>query len=467
MKKFCYSLVLIVVCCMMVFTGCSSDKGLKDNPPTNATIVGNGGYAVVKGDYLYYTNGFIEDYKNELDDENTDNVFGEVTFGAIYRTKLSNYSLSKDSNGFLNKTECVVPKVVGFENGGFYIIGDYIYYATPHMEREKESGTNESTLRNDLINFNRIRIDGTGNKSIYVSDTTLIQDQWKLYSIGEDVYLVVAETESSKTTLKSIKITSKGKATETTLATDVTSYALYEDKINNSATQNIYFTSAVSDGSSFKGNALKCVNITNGNVTPLFESNDTYNVVSYANETLYYTKAVKYNDKTQTELISRSVNNFSSAIENTIFGSSYSKYLVSDFNAEYIVALDSEKALRVSKYGQTEMVLTSGVSSLIDFVGNYVFYLDDNNSIKKVDITADSYIAEDAINTDKTLLNSNAKYVDVNGEKLFVFASYTASDGSTHYYLNMVTGTDAEFVGYFAGGHTPAQPEQDGTIWIS
>jgi hypothetical protein len=117
---------MFFITAIMIFTGCSN-KGLEDNPSKTAQVVSNGGMTVVKGDYLYYVNGFVD--RANLDVKK-DNKFGDVEKGAIYRTKLNdNSEIAKDSEGFLEKTECVVPKVVGFDNGGFYIIDDYIYYA--------------------------------------------------------------------------------------------------------------------------------------------------------------------------------------------------------------------------------------------------------------------------------------------------------------------------------------------------
>ena len=152
MKKFFYSLVVILLCSVCVLTACGT-KGLNDNPATNAPVSGNGGFAVVKGDYLYYTNGYDDDYKTNYA-STSDNKFGSVTFGAIYRTKLSNGQVVYNDDGTLKSSELVVSKLVGYEQGGFYIFGDYIYYATPLMEK-----TSDGTLRNNWINFCRIKIE--------------------------------------------------------------------------------------------------------------------------------------------------------------------------------------------------------------------------------------------------------------------------------------------------------------------
>ena len=60
MKKTLFSLIMAFFMMFSIcLTGCG-DKGLKDNPPTNATVISNGGMSVIKGDYLYFVNGFVD-----------------------------------------------------------------------------------------------------------------------------------------------------------------------------------------------------------------------------------------------------------------------------------------------------------------------------------------------------------------------------------------------------------------------
>ena len=79
-------LSLIIMCIMAVsifFTGCSCSKeGLKDNPATDANVISNGGLTVVKGDYLYYINGYTDETTLTKDD----NKYGKVNHSGIYRT---------------------------------------------------------------------------------------------------------------------------------------------------------------------------------------------------------------------------------------------------------------------------------------------------------------------------------------------------------------------------------------------
>ena len=79
-------LSLVIMCFMAVsilFAGCTP-KGLTDNPATDANVISNGGMTVVKGDYLYYVNGYIDETSLTTDD----NKSGKVEHAGIYRTKL-------------------------------------------------------------------------------------------------------------------------------------------------------------------------------------------------------------------------------------------------------------------------------------------------------------------------------------------------------------------------------------------
>ena len=128
MKKV-YSLVLVllfVVCAF--FTSCGGNVGLKENPSTDATVYGNGGIVAIKEDYLYFVNGY--DDASAFTSYKVNNVTGKVERGAIYRTKLdANGNVQHDEEGFLSNCELVVSKSVGFSKGGFYIVGDYLYYS--------------------------------------------------------------------------------------------------------------------------------------------------------------------------------------------------------------------------------------------------------------------------------------------------------------------------------------------------
>ena len=234
MKKTLLSLVIMLFMAFsVVLTGCS-DKGLKDNPDTNALVISNGGTTVVKGDYLYYVNGYVD----ETTLKDNENKFGDVSHGAIYRTKLVNGEIEKNPDGFVINTECVVPKVCGFSNGGFYIVDDYIYYTTPYMNY-----SSDGTLQTSRVEFHRIKINGTDDKTLYTTSASETELDWTIYKVDGKVY--IATYVNSKllviNTEKKVKVVAEVDST--------TSYTFYyeetynADKSRNLDSQKyIYFT---------------------------------------------------------------------------------------------------------------------------------------------------------------------------------------------------------------------------------
>ena len=88
-------------------------KGTKlDGFDATATVTDNGGFAVKKGDYVYFING-QEDYTAE-------NKYGEVTKGALMRIKSSDLT-----SGQYDKAQTVVPMLFSAQNfdAGIYVYG--------------------------------------------------------------------------------------------------------------------------------------------------------------------------------------------------------------------------------------------------------------------------------------------------------------------------------------------------------
>lgn len=111
---------------------------------SGANVVSNGGYVVEQGKYVYFINGYVGD--------NDNNEWGTPYKQSIMRAE-------KNADGTINNDTAVVvvPKSIYNKsvNGGFAIYGDWIYYATPNNEKDK-NGT-PSTTHTD---FMRTRTDG-------------------------------------------------------------------------------------------------------------------------------------------------------------------------------------------------------------------------------------------------------------------------------------------------------------------
>ncbi|MBR2341121.1 MAG: hypothetical protein IKA72_01760 [Clostridia bacterium] len=121
-------------------------KGTKlDGFDAAATVTSNGGFAVKKGDYVYFVNG-QEDYKAE-------NKYGEVTKGALMRIKSSDLT-----SGNYDKAQTVVPMLFSAQNfdAGIYLYGDSVYYATPTTDKDLDGN-----VANDWIDFKSAKLDGS------------------------------------------------------------------------------------------------------------------------------------------------------------------------------------------------------------------------------------------------------------------------------------------------------------------
>ncbi|MBR4745232.1 MAG: hypothetical protein IK070_00795 [Clostridia bacterium] len=462
MKRFFYVFTLIMLCCTFVLSACGK-KGLDDNPATNAQVSGNGGFAVVKGDYLYYTNGYDENYTENYT-STSDNKFGSVTFGAIYRTKLSNGEVQYNEDGTLKSSQVVVSKLVGYEKGGFYIFGDYIYYGTPLMEKETSG-----TLRSDLVSFCRTKIDGTDTKEkLYVSTSAIDREDWKMYSVDGNVYLVVVEDDKN---IVSVEINSKGKTSKKTLVENVTSYALYEGNIDSNSTKYVYFTKELSE-SAYSGNQFGSVNFVSGIVENFRVSDTTYEVIALKNHKVYYSTStpIMGSDEKEVVLKYQSIDTPFDTTQNnaTKFGySAYTEYAVASYNGDIVVMRDSSENMVVRVGGVLNSHAIEASSRIVGFVGDYLYYVNTSSKLRKVQITYNSsqeYVLEDAFENEKEILTD---VFDANGNNMYVFAKYTAENETTHYYLNKITGSDARFVGVFAPSHAPAPLDEDSEdMWI-
>lgn len=115
-----------------------------------AEVSSNGGFAVQKGDYVYFING--------MENATADNTYGNVVKGSLMRVSAS----ALVSGNADRKAECVVPSLFtmkdkdGKYTTGVYIYGDYVYYATPTTDKTMGGEVNSS-----YVDFKRAKIDGS------------------------------------------------------------------------------------------------------------------------------------------------------------------------------------------------------------------------------------------------------------------------------------------------------------------
>lgn len=199
-KKFLFLFSIVLVCALCLF-GCGGVK-LSGGPKASDTVYGNGGMAVVKGDYLYFANAYIDynnigRYENKYNDDKSKEIYG------IYRTKLNDFGIIElNEDGTPKGAELLVPQVGGYAYSGLYICGDYLYYTSPF------TGDNKGTEVKGLVTFDRVKLDGTGHEVLHTMNTYSSSCKYFINYIDKATVITILDDSSN---LQLIKISGGSK----------------------------------------------------------------------------------------------------------------------------------------------------------------------------------------------------------------------------------------------------------------
>ncbi len=190
MKKKIILVVMSLILVVSLLVGCTeSYKAEAITTETSEEVSSNGGLAVVYGKYLYYINGYAGN--------TVDNTFGEVTQGAIARVEL-------DENGdaIADTNTIIVPKNVynTVATSGLYIVGDYIYYSTPSVDKDSTG-----TAKTSAMWIMRTKVDGTDTEVVAkFDDYTAIYkvvDGYIMYYLSNEIHIIDLESKNFTDTL--------------------------------------------------------------------------------------------------------------------------------------------------------------------------------------------------------------------------------------------------------------------------
>ena len=179
----------------VALTACDKNyKGTKlDGFDVTAEVTDNGGFAVKKGDYVYFINGH-EDYTAE-------NKYNDVTKGALMRIKSSDLT-----SGNFGAAQTVVPMLFAAQNfsAGIYLYGDSVYYATPTTDKDLDGN-----VANDWIDFKSAKLDGSSamkshyfrleNNAVQYRFVEVAGVVYCLYVDGGNLYSYNTATETTET----------------------------------------------------------------------------------------------------------------------------------------------------------------------------------------------------------------------------------------------------------------------------
>ena len=195
-------------------------------------VSSNGGFAVEKGNYIYFING--------KEDNTADNTYGKVEKGAIMRISKTDLAARNYSS-----VQTVVPQIAysGNSNAGIFVYGDYIYYATPSTEKNSDG-----EIQNSKLEFKSTKLDGTESMKNFYAQSTDNTIEYRYVLDGDDVYLLyVTKGESlygEETGVSNIHSVNTRTNEDTLLAYNVDSVTFDSGNVTN---PRIYYTMNVTD----------------------------------------------------------------------------------------------------------------------------------------------------------------------------------------------------------------------------
>lgn len=465
MKKFLKNITLVLlllVSATCVFAGCQKPND-PNVPSSTDRVYGNGGLAVTKGQYLYFLNGY-RTYSNVKTDDDNKNVVR----GAIYKTKLSatgDLTLDEDGNIVDSSVERVVDRIACFENGGLYIVGNYLYYATPNTQ-----DNSVGQILNNYVDYCRVNLSNPSDEQVlYTSEGSVTNGEWAVYQMDGGIYLVI------NTGNKIVCVKDGNKKSVTTMASDVTSAEFWNNEDNHTLSENeqyIYYTRNVKSSDKVSGgNVLAKVKIGTSKEIPVVADGSTsYEVVDVANNNVYYKKGTSYiykanasDFKNELKLTYTSYDKVYH-IENTDVNSTLNRTLV--YTATDEKASEGSKTGRLSYYdnGSVEenVVLDKVDITILDVVGNIVYFYQDS-TIYKVDILSKEVTK--LINGDNAFSFNTSQNMcfDVDGNYMYFLNGYTPTE-ATVYYLSRVDLSNPKthtFLGEFVSSEAPEVSEEE------
>ena len=314
-KKIIAVIISAVLLCVPLF-GCSetlTPNTIEGKQDTSYGVFSNGGSAVQYGNYVYYINGY-----RGYDDSGSDNLWGKVNKGGLYRARLNegedrmvSYTDSfgvttkiktfvgkfdtatqsdfvthkativtgyeKDDDGNIvyddNKkpieiteeideltSECLVAKTIGtagYDKGGIFIFDDCVYYASPANTQDREG-----SFETGKIVFYRTSLDGSKSVQLYVTKKSDNSAEYAFYKRGDKVYLVVHDGDD----IVSVTVGKNKTEKVQVIASSVSDVLFpvkdvyYNGMDANSGEDFIYYTRDISDDDSVRaGNITEAV----------------------------------------------------------------------------------------------------------------------------------------------------------------------------------------------------------------
>ena len=281
MKKFTTLLFIMLVSCCFVISGCSG--ATLSMPQNYNTVTSNGGFVVGVGNYLYFANAFKAYSTLTTASDNDGDAVAQHSIKRVEVEDNAQKALVLDEDDAI-KFENVLNKIAGYETSNMFVVGEYLYFTSPNIHKnDSKDAEKYNTYEFELSTLFRIKLDGSGFKEIFTTETSSAQ----FYLTGGENQTLLVFDDSKLMRLDCYSNSTKLE----TLIEDVDSVALpYNQQLE---VKNLYYTTAREEGGNFTGNILNVINLETKEtaaVSGYANDKETITLVAYTGERLFYTR---------------------------------------------------------------------------------------------------------------------------------------------------------------------------------
>ena len=152
-----FALILMAGTLTFALAGCSKDSGISNSKSDQ--IIYNGGIVSVVDDNIFYANGYSNSDITTMDEFNA----------AAQYSYLARLNLNENETDPYSSPENVVKlnsEVVGYENTYSFVVGDFVYYASPNKHQ-----TSSNTYVFTYVSLFKTRLNGSDTKELMTTNS--------------------------------------------------------------------------------------------------------------------------------------------------------------------------------------------------------------------------------------------------------------------------------------------------------
>ena len=270
MKKFgkIISLFLLAGLFSVALVGCSTSSGIPNSKSDQ--IIFNGGIISVVDDNLFYANGYVDGEITTMDEYN---AAAEYSYLARLDSNESTSAYSSPEN--VNKLNS---DVLGYENAYSFVLGDYVYYASPNKHR---TSSNEHVFT--YVSIFKTRLNGADTAELMTTSSfdSATAEFRAVQTQGQSYLLVFDGTALSFINLSNDEVSE--------ISSAATSVALPRE--GESFDGKVYFTEDKDNSYGQSGNEVFEYNLLTGEKNAIMKTiNNTITFTGRVGDELFFTR---------------------------------------------------------------------------------------------------------------------------------------------------------------------------------